>query len=66
MDFFLPARFDTKHASALQFLLEAAEYDVPPRLGEIALADPSRQMSAPRRFCSPRVLQVCSKRLKTL
>merc|ERR1719482_545597 len=47
---FFEAGFDTKHASALQFLLEAAEYDVPPRLGEIALADPSRQMSYEQAF----------------
>merc|ERR1719324_902331 len=47
---FFEAGFDTKHASALQFLLEAAEYDVPPRLGEIALADPSRQMCYEQAF----------------
>jgi superfamily II DNA/RNA helicase len=47
---FFEAGFDTKHASALQFLLEAAEYEVPSRLGEIALADPSRQMCYEQAF----------------
>jgi hypothetical protein len=47
---FFEAGFDVKHASALQFLLEAAEYDVPKRLVEIAEVNMASQMSYEQAF----------------